>query len=441
VLSGFSAKYLKLNEYLDLFEHPLMAAKFPLAYIVATYEDLVGEWTQVFFFVATMLLSGRISLSKSRFRLFFAVLALACFYVAGEEISWGQRIFDIQTPEFLKKHNLQNETNLHNLFTGPINTWTKRILEYGIAAGLVLYGLLYPLLIRARWGLALWFEGKGLPFPPLYLWPFFVLSAVLELGFLSFNEAEIAEILIPMALAIMALNYLMAQRRQLDLEFEPTWGQTVSGQLARQTVVMVVCVIVLAFGTTASCYASPRLGQRIDNRYMNGIEKFAGRYKRYEKWDLAAMLYQRVHQEEPRRTSVLRNLFRCYKELDQQEYALTFLNKAEDFDLDYLQKKPNSISGNLSLARTYKLMNFPGKAQDRLKTGLKNARARVKKKPDSASSAYWLGKALEKTGNYSEAVQEYQRAVKLRPGYLKYQKAALRLRRTLGGGEYDADEN
>lgn len=41
--------------------------------------------------------------------------AILCFFVAGEEISWGQWIFHWQTPEALAAVNLQHETNLHNL--------------------------------------------------------------------------------------------------------------------------------------------------------------------------------------------------------------------------------------------------------------------------------------------------------------------------------------
>jgi hypothetical protein len=40
---------------------------------------------------------------------------LACVYFAGEEISWGQWIFDWKTPEMLKRLNIQQETNLHNI--------------------------------------------------------------------------------------------------------------------------------------------------------------------------------------------------------------------------------------------------------------------------------------------------------------------------------------
>ncbi len=36
-------------------------------------------------------------------------------FAAGEEISWGQRIFEIDTPDALVDANRQQETNLHNL--------------------------------------------------------------------------------------------------------------------------------------------------------------------------------------------------------------------------------------------------------------------------------------------------------------------------------------
>jgi len=48
-------------------------------------------------------------------RKYFWLLALVFFLAFGEEISWGQRIFDFATPEALKEINIQDEFNLHNL--------------------------------------------------------------------------------------------------------------------------------------------------------------------------------------------------------------------------------------------------------------------------------------------------------------------------------------
>jgi len=46
-----------------------------------------------------------------------AVLSIILFVMGMEEISWGQRIFQWQTSTYFSEHNVQGETNLHNLNT------------------------------------------------------------------------------------------------------------------------------------------------------------------------------------------------------------------------------------------------------------------------------------------------------------------------------------
>ena len=48
-------------------------------------------------------------------QLVYLGLAFLLFFGAGEEISWGQRIFGFQTPQSLAQVNKQDELNLHNL--------------------------------------------------------------------------------------------------------------------------------------------------------------------------------------------------------------------------------------------------------------------------------------------------------------------------------------
>lgn len=48
-------------------------------------------------------------------QLVFLLFALITFFGAGEEISWGQRIFHIQTPAVLENINAQDELNIHNI--------------------------------------------------------------------------------------------------------------------------------------------------------------------------------------------------------------------------------------------------------------------------------------------------------------------------------------
>jgi hypothetical protein len=43
------------------------------------------------------------------------LMGLVFVFGAGEEISWGQRILNIESSEFFVKHNAQREINIHNL--------------------------------------------------------------------------------------------------------------------------------------------------------------------------------------------------------------------------------------------------------------------------------------------------------------------------------------
>ena len=43
------------------------------------------------------------------------MLSIVFFLIAGEELSWGQRIFDLATPDYLSSVNEQDELNFHNI--------------------------------------------------------------------------------------------------------------------------------------------------------------------------------------------------------------------------------------------------------------------------------------------------------------------------------------
>jgi hypothetical protein len=70
----------------------------------------------------------------------WALLAFLFFFAAGEEISWGQRIFSIETPEYFMEKNLQKETNLHNLVIGNVKV-NKLIFSQLLTAAMVVYFL------------------------------------------------------------------------------------------------------------------------------------------------------------------------------------------------------------------------------------------------------------------------------------------------------------
>lgn len=63
---------------------------------------------------------------------FHLLLALLCFFIAGEELSWAQRIFNIETPSSLNRINIPQEINLHNLTlfsSDPVIPSSQRIFN------------------------------------------------------------------------------------------------------------------------------------------------------------------------------------------------------------------------------------------------------------------------------------------------------------------------
>lgn len=91
---------------------------FPL-YEPLIQEDAFFETLQfLFYFTSSIVLAFQVVRLRNfpKFMRFLLLLgALTLFFVAGEEISWGQRIFDIQNPEYFTERNIQKELSIHNL--------------------------------------------------------------------------------------------------------------------------------------------------------------------------------------------------------------------------------------------------------------------------------------------------------------------------------------
>ncbi len=88
-----------------------------LLYRELTREDYwVENLTALWFFLAGVLLFATAASERNPFRLCVYVLGgIAMAFAAGEEISWGQRVFGFSTPGFLAGINDQQEFNLHNI--------------------------------------------------------------------------------------------------------------------------------------------------------------------------------------------------------------------------------------------------------------------------------------------------------------------------------------
>ena len=119
---------------------------------VFVVEDGLVEWLTVVWLLLTagLCLKRFVTLQGKRPKFFLAMLLIfsALFiFGAGEEISWGQRLLNIESSEFFQANNAQGETNLHNLVVSG-----KKInkMIFGLTLGILvgIYCLILPTLAR-----------------------------------------------------------------------------------------------------------------------------------------------------------------------------------------------------------------------------------------------------------------------------------------------------
>lgn len=136
-------------------------------------EDGIVEWMQFLCFSAIAGLLGFAFSEKLKRSdrgvlelLALGGLSLLCALAALEEISWFQRILDVQSSEFFLQNNRQGETNIHNLAVGDGSLHKNVLLKLIFIAGIT-HNLILPIVARSKPGVQRWVESMGLYLPPL----------------------------------------------------------------------------------------------------------------------------------------------------------------------------------------------------------------------------------------------------------------------------------
>ncbi|MCP3986961.1 MAG: hypothetical protein GY723_21445 [bacterium] len=118
----------------------LLSASSPANHYRLLQEDGLIEWATVWCLIAASFCFGVIAFrARGLERVFPVAMVLFCLAVAGEEISWGQRLFGVQPPVYFLAHNDQQELNLHNVLP-------KDLRQFGLQGALLGYGVVLPLL-------------------------------------------------------------------------------------------------------------------------------------------------------------------------------------------------------------------------------------------------------------------------------------------------------
>jgi len=115
-------------------------------------EDGLIEYLTALMLLLGSLLSFKRLFNKRLSRNFYwlittSMIAIAFLFGAGEEISWGQRIFEVETNEFFNEYNAQQEINLHNLVVGETKI-NKLIFGQLLTIFLIIYLIVVPVLFR-----------------------------------------------------------------------------------------------------------------------------------------------------------------------------------------------------------------------------------------------------------------------------------------------------
>ncbi|SHL50473.1 hypothetical protein SAMN05444414_11680 [Roseovarius marisflavi] len=117
--------------------------------VFAAEDHLVENATALFLLIAGLVLArNALSLRKRgqwRAMALTGLYAAMFVFAAGEEISWGQRIFGWQSGAFFTQNNYQGETNLHNLMIGDLRL-AQAVFGGPLTVAILLYLVVFPLL-------------------------------------------------------------------------------------------------------------------------------------------------------------------------------------------------------------------------------------------------------------------------------------------------------
>lgn len=163
-----------------------MKSNYPESYGALLREDGIIENLQATLYLASSILAvltamNYFSSGRKRTSVYFWFLAAFASIVFFEEVSWGQRVFGLESPDLFKTHNYQSEISIHNL--NILQSWT--IYLYTAFSGFAAFG----------WIIANRANFRRFPlFPPLHLSFYFLIPFLVCIQLLAgrFGNGELA---------------------------------------------------------------------------------------------------------------------------------------------------------------------------------------------------------------------------------------------------------
>ena len=174
---------------------------------IIEYSTAVLLLSVSIYFINKLLKKSKVISSKNIGIILFSIIF---FFGFGEEISWGQRIFNIETPQFFVENNLQSETNIHNLMIGGVKL-NKLIFTNTLFFIFSFYFLAIPYLYAKRNSVKSIINKFSIVIPKYSQSIIFICSSIIIYLFDHDRISEVWECLFAFTMLITSINPLNKQ--------------------------------------------------------------------------------------------------------------------------------------------------------------------------------------------------------------------------------------
>ena len=216
----------------------VLEAYHPDVYYEASQEDEMLEWATFWAFMLASVafcVAARYQSKASRtFPWFQLGVALFCFVVAMEEISWGQRLLGFRPPEYFLAENFQQEVNFHNV----ASTDLRKLAVEVVLAG---YGVLLPIVMLVG-PIRRLLRRLGVIEPPWQMIPVFLVSLVVYHVYPWSFSGEWIEVLMGFGFLFAALAQATGLRTGATRSRLPLGGGTRAGMTVAAVWLLVVAL-------------------------------------------------------------------------------------------------------------------------------------------------------------------------------------------------------
>jgi hypothetical protein len=192
----------------------------PITYASLFIEDSFFEYVQsifyllasvVAFFIAKKFLRNNLRLHGA----LYGILFIGLLVIFMEEISWGQRIFNIANPYYFQRNNVQQEISIHNLKTVQPLVHEAYILigAYGAFAWLFVRKIKKNCCHLLSFVIPDWYISSCFIFVSIIYVIFNYLTGFFPKGFLKSWDQEPMELLLSLGILLFTvINYIKLEK-------------------------------------------------------------------------------------------------------------------------------------------------------------------------------------------------------------------------------------